>query len=313
MSEIATDTTPGLEFDEALQAAAERIIALALAEDTGADPDDELADYVAGDVTSTALVPGTLAGRAEIIAKAEGVIAGLPAAEMVFAEVDPACRFHAKVADGTTVRKRAVVAEIFGPYRSLLVAERTALNLMQRLSGIATLTRRFVTAVSGTRAEIFDTRKTAPGLRLLDKYAVRAGGGRNHRTGLWDMLLIKDNHVVACGDKPAEAVHRARAAGLRLPIEVEVTTLEDFVEALEVNPDFILLDNMSIEQMAEAVRRRDAKFTKACGPQLEASGGVTLDNVAAVALSGVERISVGQLTHSAAALDISMEVELIPQ
>lgn len=300
-----------LVFDDAVRASAERIIALALAEDTGTDPDDDEADMVEADVTTRSLVPAGLAGKGQFIAKAEGVIAGLPVAAMVFEMVDPACRFHAAVPDGTTVRKKAVVAEVFGPYRSLLVAERTALNFLQRLSGIASLTKRFVAAAEGGRAEIFDTRKTGPGMRLLEKYAVRAGGGRNHRVGLHDMLLIKDNHLVAVADKPAEAVHLAREAGLKLPIEVEVTTMEEFEEALEAGPDIIMLDNMRPEEMTEAVRRRDAMFSKAGGPQLEASGGIDLDTIAAAAKTGVERISIGALTHSAPALDISLEIGLV--
>jgi nicotinate-nucleotide pyrophosphorylase (carboxylating) len=306
---------PGPEFGEALRESAGRLIRLALAEDCGVDPDDDEADYVAADVTTVALVPPDLPGRAEFVAKSEGVIAGLPVAGMVFEEVDPSCRFAPLVADGTFVRRKAVVAEVFGPYRSLLTAERTALNLLQRLSGVATLTHRFTVAVGGTRAEIIDTRKTAPGMRLLEKYAVRCGGGHNHRVGLHDMLLIKDNHLVAVGDKPADAVRLAKeaaaSAGRKLAVEVEVTDLEQFEDALDAGPDFILLDNMSHEQMTEAVRRRDARFGKAAGPQLEASGGVTLETVAGIAKTGVERISVGALTHSAPALDISMEIALV--
>lgn len=318
-----TNTAPDAEsappvFDERVRLAASRIIDLALAEDTGTDPDDDLADYVAADVTTSALVPAGLPGKGIFLAKAEGVVAGLAVAGMVFEQVDPACRFTPLVEDGAVVRKRAVLAEVYGPYRSLLTAERTALNFLQRLSGVATLARAFVDAVEATPAEIVDTRKTTPGMRLLEKYAVRCGGAGNHRLGLHDMFLIKDNHLVALGDKPGDAVRLSRKAAAelhvgrgRLPVEVEVTTLEEFDEALEAAPDMILLDNMPVEMMAEAVRRRNSRYSKTAGPLLEASGGVRLENVEAIANAGVDRISAGAMTHSAPALDISLEIELV--
>jgi nicotinate-nucleotide pyrophosphorylase (carboxylating) len=204
--------------------------------------------------------------------------------------------------DGDGVARGQVFATIHGPCRALLTGERVALNFLQRMSGIATLTRRFVEAVEGTRAVILDTRKTAPGLRLLDKWAVRLGGGQNHRIGLYDMALIKDNHIAAVGSI-TEAVKRVRALDERhRPIEVEVTSLEQLREALPLDVDRILLDNMSLDQMREAVRAANGKTP------LEASGNVTLDNVAQVAATGVDFISVGALTHSVKALDISLDL-----
>jgi nicotinate-nucleotide pyrophosphorylase (carboxylating) len=293
-----------------------RLVRLALAEDLGLSRDEPNPNTVAADIT-TRLVPAELMGRAEFVVKKDGVLAGLPIARKVFEAVDPGFRsadprhfFFARSADSRPVPAGEVIAEVDGPYRSLLTAERTALNFLQQLSGVATLTRRFVDAVAGTRATILDTRKTTPGMRLLEKYAVRCGGGANHRIGLHDMILIKDNHLVAFGGDPAAAVQAARAQnpGGRIPIEVEVTSIEQLERVLPLRPEFILLDNMTVAQLTECVRRRDAAFPKGDGPPLEASGGVNLDTVAAIARTGVERISVGALTHSAPALDISMEI-----
>jgi quinolinate synthase len=236
------------------------------------------------------------------------VIAGLPVARAVFRRVDPAIQFVAHVADGQEVVPGELVAEVGGPARGLLAAERTALNFLQRMSGIATLTRRFVDAVACTAAIILDTRKTAPGYRVLDKYAVRMGGGMNHRLALYDMILIKDNHVDAAGGI-VPAVERARGAYPKLPVEVEVRDLDELRQALAIAPplDRVLLDNMSLEQMRQAVALA-AGAQEAGRVPLEASGGVTLERAAEIAATGVDFLSVGALTHSAKALDLSMKV-----
>jgi nicotinate-nucleotide pyrophosphorylase (carboxylating) len=277
-------------------AAAGRLIALALAEDLD----------TAGDVTSQATIPADAPGRAAVVARAAGVVAGLPVAGLVCAAVDPALTCMPLVADGTAVTPGTRVATMAGPMRSVLTAERTALNFLQRLSGVATLTRRYADAVGG-RAQVLDTRKTTPGWRLLEKYAVRMGGGHNHRVGLYDGVLIKDNHLAALGGGPAAvraAVAAARASTPGLPVEVEVETWDQFEAALDCRPDIVLLDNMPPEQLRRCVERRDAA---AAGVQLEASGGVNLQTIGAIAATGVDRISVGALTHSAAALDIALD------
>jgi len=271
----------------------ETIIHGALAEDIGA-----------GDVTSSWTLPDDLYVRGKVIAKAPGIVAGLEVARMVFLAVDESVRFASRVADGNAVSCGDVLAVVEGPGKSLLSAERVALNFLQRMSGIATLTRRYAEAVRGTKAVILDTRKTAPGLRVLDKIAVRLGGGQNHRFGLYDMVLIKDNHIAAAGGITA-AVQRVRSHDpAELPIEVEVKNLHELHEALELGVERILLDNMDLEQMRQAV------VLSAGRAKLEASGGITLDNVAAIAGTGVDYISVGALTHSAPALDISLDVEV---
>ena len=266
----------------------QQIIERALAEDLGS-----------GDVTSEATIAATAVAHGRLIAKADGVIAGLTVATQTFAALDAAVQFMPHTVDGRWVEKGALIAEVTGNGRALLSAERTALNLLQRMSGIATQTRRFVEAVAGTKAIILDTRKTAPGLRHLDKWAVRLGGGQNHRIGLYDMVLIKENHIAAAGGIPA-AVSRVRAYDTaQRPIEVEACNLEELAQALALNLDRILLDNMSLEQMREAVKVTDGRVP------LEASGNVTLDTVAGIAATGVDYISVGSLTHSVQALDIS--------
>jgi nicotinate-nucleotide pyrophosphorylase (carboxylating) len=238
--------------------------------------------------------------RGSLIAKGSGVIAGLQVAELAFSLVDERVRFAPRVADGVRVEAKDLIAEVSGPARSILSSERVALNFLQRMSGIATLTHRFVEAVEGTGSIILDTRKTAPGLRILDKWAVRLGGGQNHRFGLYDMVLIKDNHIAAAGSI-TEAVRRVGAQDARKrAIEVEVKNLSELREALGLDIDRIMLDNMSLEEMAQAVR-----FTNGRAP-LEASGNVDLSNVAAVAATGVDYISVGMLTHSVTALDVSL-------
>ena len=253
------------------------------------------------DITSESVFDADERARARFLVKAEGVLAGLPFAEATFAALDPEGSFRVMIEDGTPIKPGDVVAEVEASVEALLGGERTALNLLQRASGIATATRQFVDAVRGTRAKIYDTRKTAPGLRVLDKYAVRCGGGANHRFGLGDMFLVKNNHVDRAGSITA-AVGRIRARGLPQPLMVEVRSFAELDEALVLAPDFILLDNMSVADMRRAVER-----TAGAVP-LEASGGITLDTVRAVAETGVERISVGALTHSVKALDISMRI-----
>jgi nicotinate-nucleotide pyrophosphorylase (carboxylating) len=280
-------------------AAAKSLITLALAEDLG----------TAGDRTAQATIPATAVGRAAFVARAVGIVAGLPVAELVLHEVDPQLTFTPLVADGTpaTPGKRLAIAA--GPMRSVLAAERTALNFLQRLSGVASQTRHYVEAVAGLPVQILDTRKTTPGWRLLEKYAVRLGGGHNHRLGLHDGILIKDNHLAALGggvDAIPKAVAAARAAAPELPVEVEVDTPEQFEAALRCRPDIILLDNMGAERVGACVRRRDEA---APGVKLESSGGVTLATLRALSETGVDRISIGALTHSAVALDIALDYE----
>jgi nicotinate-nucleotide pyrophosphorylase (carboxylating) len=257
-------------------------------------------DIGTGDVTTDTIVPADATLRGRIVAKQDGVVAGLDVAMHVFLALNERVRFIAKAGDGSRVTRREVVADVEGPARALLTGERTALNFLGRMSGIATLTRKFVDAVAGTKAVILDTRKTAPGLRTTDKLAVRLGGGQNHRTGLFDMVLIKDNHIDFAGSI-THAVERVRASGTNLEIEVETRTLDDVREALALGAGRILLDNMSTEMMREAVA--------ICGgrAKLEASGNVTLDNVLEVAKTGVDYISVGALTHSPAVFDVSLE------
>jgi nicotinate-nucleotide pyrophosphorylase (carboxylating) len=282
------DRTPDRRDD--IVKAASHLIDLAVAEDIGP-----------GDATSEAILPPGTCLRARIVAKAAGVVAGLPVAEAVFARVDPALHFTALASDGDPVHPGHLVATVAGPGRSLLAAERIAINFLQHLSGIATLTRAFVEAARGTQATVLDTRKTHPGYRVLEKYAVRMGGGQNHRMGLHDMLLIKENHIEGAGSI-TEAVTRARAGFPHLPCEVEVKTLDELREALALDVDRIMLDNMDLEEMRAAVA-----LTAGRTP-LEASGGVTLQEVSQVAATGVDYISVGALTHSAPALDLSMLV-----
>lgn len=257
-------------------------------------------DVQDGDVTTESIVPAsaTLTGR--IIAKDDGIAAGLDVAQKVFHLLNDRIVFKTSVEEGSRVAKAAALAEVSGDARSLLTAERTALNFLGRMSGIATLTRRFVDAVAGTNAKILDTRKTAPGLRMIDKLAVKRGGGQNHRTGLFDMVLIKDNHIDFAGSLE-EAVKRARAASGKLEIEVETRTLEDVSKALELGVKRILLDNMPAQTMTEAVKLNNGRAL------LEASGNVTLDNVRAIAETGVDYISVGALTHSPKVFDVSLK------
>lgn len=260
-------------------------------------------DVGAGDVTTLCTIPPQARSSGRFVAKESGVIAGLEVAREVYARLDPRLELEVLFPEGSVLEAGTVFARVHGPCQALLTGERTALNFMQRMSGIATQTRRFVQAVAHTRARILDTRKTAPGLRALDKWAVRVGGGVNHRFGLWDEVLIKDNHVAAVGSI-REAVRRVREGDpRRRPVVVEVRTLEELCEALELDVSRVLLDNMTLEQL-----RRAVTITAGRVP-LEASGNVTLDNVAQVAETGVDFISVGALTHSVKALDISLELE----
>jgi len=255
-----------------------------------------------GDLTSLLVVPEDLWGEAVILAKEGGVLAGLWVAERVFALADPRTAFTPLVAEGARVAEGTEVARVQGPLRGILAGERVALNLLQRLSGIATLTRSYVEALAGTKAQVLDTRKTTPGLRALEKYAVRVGGGRNHRFGLFDGILLKENHLRAAGGVGA-AVRRAKAqAPHYLKVEVEVTDLKELEEALEAGADLVLLDNFPLEALREAVRRVGGRVP------LEASGNMTLERARAAAEAGVDYVSVGALTHSAKALDLSLLV-----
>ena len=293
-----TPMTMPPSFGPAEHANAEALIALALAEDLGQ----------CGDLTAMATIPESASGSARFVTRAAGVIAGLPVVALLVEGFDPAVQFEPTRTDGDEIASGDEVARITGPMRSLLALERTALNFLQRLSGMATLTARFVAEVRGTRAVILDTRKTTPGWRALEKYAVRCGGGRNHRIGLYDAVLIKDNHLAWLATAPDPIGRAIAAARDRVPagtvVEVEVDTLDQLDRALACGPDIILVDNLGPAGLAEAVRRRDAT---APGVLLEASGGVTLATVGALARSGVDRISVGALTHSAPALDLGLD------
>ena len=254
------------------------------------------------DITAEAIFEPGDRGTAHFLIKEAGVIAGLEFAELTFAILDSSARFTAKVEDGASVKPGDIIGEVSASVIALLSGERTALNFMQRASGIATMTRRYADAVRGTNAKIYDTRKTAPGLRLLDKYAVACGGGENHRIGLFDMFLIKNNHIDRAGSIKA-AVERVRSRKMSQKIMVEVRNLRELDQALALEPDFILLDNMSNDDMRAAVKKAGGRV------QLEASGGITLDNVRSAAETGVDRISIGAVTHSVKALDISMRVK----
>ena len=257
-------------------------------------------DIGSGDVTTNGIVSLDSRIAARIISKQKGVVAGLDVAAAVFQTLDESLRFTSNVPEGSAAKTGTVVAILFGSTRAILTAERTALNFLGRISGIATLTRQFADAVVGTRAKILDTRKTAPGLRALDKLAVLSGGGHNHRQGLYDMILIKDNHI-SCAGSLAEAVSRARASGTDLEMEVEAASLDDVKTAIELGVQRILLDNMSLDMMKEAVKLTANRAI------LEASGNVTLANVRRIAETGVDYISVGALTHSTQVFDVSLK------
>ncbi|MCA9055666.1 MAG: carboxylating nicotinate-nucleotide diphosphorylase [Planctomycetaceae bacterium] len=296
MSDAVTE--PGvLSADE--RRAADTLIDLALAEDLGS----------VGDLTSATLIPAESTGMVQIVARHDGVLAGLPLAAMVFARVDAGIVVSPHVSDGARLCRGDVVADVSGPVRGLLTGERTMLNFITHLSGIATLTRQYVDEVAGTRAVLLDTRKTLPGYRLLQKYAVRCGGGTNHRLGLYDAVLIKDNHLAAwTSDRRhtlASAINTARQqvpAGVT--VEVEVDSLDQLRAVLPADPDIVLLDNMDLPELRTAIAIRDERSP---GVRLEASGGVTLETVRSIAETGVDRISCGAITHSAVALDLAFD------
>jgi nicotinate-nucleotide pyrophosphorylase (carboxylating) len=271
--------------------APDSLIARALAEDVGS-----------GDVTTDAIVPADLRGSADVVMREAGVICGLDQAYAVLLQLDPEARMERLAEDGDLISEPPqVVARMHASVRALLTGERTALNLLQRMSGIATTTRRYADLVAGTGVQLLDTRKTAPGLRALDKHAVACGGGTNHRAGLHDAVLIKDNHVAIAGGVAA-AIERVRRLQAGRPVEVEVDTLDQLQQALDAGADVILLDNMPPAQLRRAVA------TTAGRARLEASGGITTDTIREVAETGVDAISVGALTHSVRALDIALEV-----
>lgn len=288
-----------MSFTVAETAACSRLVELALAEDLGST----------GDRTSLSTIPADKSATAAFVARSPGVIAGLPAAALVCSAVDAKLNFTPILADGSAVTKGTRIATVSGPLQSVLVAERTALNFLQRLSGVATLTRKFAELVAGTKAKVLDTRKTTPGWRLMEKYAVRCGGGENHRVGLYDAILIKDNHIAGLGE-PSTAVRRAvelaRAylGNAGLPVEVEVDSLGQLKQVLPVKPEIVLLDNMTTDELRACVALRDAV---APDVQMEASGGVNLTTIRGIAETGVDRISVGAVTHSAVALDIALD------
>ena len=287
-----------MELSVAETVAARALIALALPEDLG--------EF--GDRTSLATIPADKRANALFVARREGVVAGLPVANLVCEAVDPDLRFNSISIDGAVVLPGAVLATLSGSLRSILAAERTALNFLQRLSGISTLTRRYVDAVAGLPVKILDTRKTTPGWRLLEKYAVRGGGGVNHRVGLYDAILIKDNHIAGIeGPNPVRrSVELARAypGNEGLSVEVEVDSIAQLREVLEAKPEIVLLDNMTLEQLRACVELRNRL---APDTLLEASGGITLATLRTVAETGVDRISIGALTHSAPAFDIGLD------
>ena len=278
------------QFNQVIEEAVER----ALGEDVGS-----------GDATTLSLVPPDSASSALMNARVGMTVCGVGIAERVFKELDSGVKVECRVGDGDRVEAGAALLRIEGPTRAILTGERTALNFMQRLSGVATLTSRYVAAVAGLKTEILDTRKTTPGWRLLEKHAVACGGGRNHRVGLYDMVMIKDNHLAALRDAEpnaiAAAVERARAGAPDLKVEVEADNLEQVAQAAEAGADIILLDNMPPAMLREALRIIDGRC------QTEASGGITLETIRAVAETGVDFISVGALTHSATAVDIGLD------
>lgn len=291
------------EFAEGEHRAAERAVREALAEDLGE----------AGDITSNAVIPEGLEAVGRFIYREEAVVAGTGVVEEVMRQVGDRLEVAVLRADGEVVSPGEVAIEVAGPARALLAAERTAVNFLSHLSGVATLTRLFVEAVRGEPAEIFDTRKTLPGLRVLEKYAVRCGGGVNHRMGLWDQVLVKDNHLALMrraggAGKLSQILARIRgkvASGVLL--EVEAKTLEEVRTALAAGVDVIMLDNMTPKEMVEAVAL--VRSGQPPAPEIEASGGVSLETVAEIAATGVDRISIGALTHSARSVDISLEIE----
>jgi nicotinate-nucleotide pyrophosphorylase (carboxylating) len=277
------------------------------------------------DWTTVCLVPEEATASANVVARKPGVIAGVPAVPVILDEMEIEAQYHPLVQDGDAVAAGAIIAKLSGPARDLLTSERIILNILGRLSGVATLTRQYVAAIAGTKARIYDTRKTIPGWRRLDKYAVHCGGGHNHRTGLYDAILIKDNHLAFGQEQgsgpsfsPAEAIRKARAFLAQQPaceltpgapdpnmlLEIEVDSLDQLREVLPEKPDVVLLDNMTPDLLRQAVQIRDSARSTA---ELEASGGISLQNIRAIADSGIDRISIGALTHSAPVLDLALD------
>ena len=285
------------------------LVKFALSEDVGT-----------GDITTLNAVPANVGARAVIMAKAPGVVSGVEIAQMTFHEVDRALQFKTLARDGTPIEAGAVLAKITGSAASIMTAERTALNFLMRMCGVATLTRRFVTALAGTGAVVLDTRKTTPGLRFLEKYAVKCGGGENHRLALWDMYLVKDNHIRAAKGL-TNAINAIQRTRRDLLLEVEVESQDQLREALRPEVDRILIDNRSVEEVRWAVEEVDRwcaahppdsprmRAGARRWPELEVSGGLTLENARAYAETGVDYLSIGALTHSAPALDLSLEIE----
>ena len=259
-------------------------------------------DVESGDITTNALVPDSTQAVAELTAKAEGVVSGLEIAKLVFEKFDDHIKWTPLVSEGDQVSKGDKIARVEGSYRALLTGERTVLNILQRMSGIATATSLYVKELAGTKTQLLDTRKTAPGMRILDKMAVKAGGGTNHRMGLYDMALIKDNHIKIAGGITNAVAQVRESAFPGMKIEVEVTNLDETREAIEAGADIIMLDNMSTAQMAEAVRLINNRAAT------EASGNMSISRLSEVASTGVDFISVGALTHTVTALDISMNI-----
>jgi nicotinate-nucleotide pyrophosphorylase (carboxylating) len=277
----------------------ETLVAQALAEDVGP-----------GDVSTAVTAVGTTRARGAVVAKAPGVVAGAPLLAIVLGRLDPACTVEMVRGDGSAVAPGDVVARVGGPAAALLTGERCALNFLQQLSGVASLTARYVAAVAGTGCRVLDTRKTVPGYRHLAKYAVRCGGGTNHRLGLYDRIMLKDNHWAAAGDAIETLVARARERYPQLPVEVEVDSLAQLDRVLPLRVEWVLLDNFTPDGVAAAVARREVTGP---GTLLEVSGNVTLETIRAFALAGADAASVGRLTHSAPALDLSLELELEPR
>ncbi len=272
--------------------AAQTLIDLALTEDVGS-----------GDITTDNIIPAETRRRAKMVAKADGVVAGLPVAEMVFKKLDPTLTWNVLTLEGSRIKKGDVMVEFEGTYRALLIGERTALNFLQRLSGIATMSAKYADAVKDFKTVILDTRKTLPGFRILDKYAVKTGGASNHRIGLYDMAMIKDNHIEVAGGI-TNAVNAVRSKISKdIKIEVETTNLEQVQEALDAGADIIMLDNMDNETMRKSVELIAGRA------KIEASGNMTLERLREVAATGVDFISIGALTHSVSALDISQRLE----
>lgn len=296
---------PPLEFYQSDRGSAAMLISLALAED--------LRDV--GDLTSGALIDPELQGSIDVVSRQAGIVAGQPVAELLYEQVDHEVKWNTKLKDGSQVEPDSVIATVSGSVVSLLKGERTALNFLTQLSGVATLTRKFVDLVVGTKAIILDTRKTWPGFRNLEKYAVRAGGGTNHRMGLYDGVMIKDNHLAAWKKSGsgtiADAIAEVRSKVAEdITIEVEVDTLKQLKAALPAQPDFVLLDNMEPGLLKEAVALRDKLAPNVL---LEASGGITLSTVRKIAKTGVDRISIGALTHSVTGLDIGFDWSKVQQ